>query len=81
MKAVPTFWPPAAKDDGVNGDALLTLPQGIDDGTLSRRSAEARIGVGTQCRASCLERENSDLFSLRRAVQSKTHLYPGFIEK
>lgn len=47
MKAVPTFWPPATKDNGINGNALLALPPGINDGTLTSRSTEAGIGMGT----------------------------------
>lgn len=49
----PTFWPPAPEDDGVDGDALLALPQGVDDGTLTRRGAEAGVGVRAQRRRSC----------------------------
>lgn len=44
-----TLWPPAPEDDGVDGDALLTLPKGVDDGTLTRRGAESGVGVRAQC--------------------------------
>lgn len=52
----PTFWPPATEDNSVDGDTLLTFPLGVDDGTLSRRGTETGVGVGTSCRASCLQK-------------------------
>lgn len=44
---MPTFWPPATKDYGIDGNAFLTLPQRVDDWTLTGRGTETGVGVGT----------------------------------
>ena len=38
--------PPAAKEDGIDGDSLRILPLGVDDRALSARRTEAGVGVG-----------------------------------
>lgn len=40
-----TFRPAPSEDDGLNGDSLRGFPQWVDDGTLTGRSAETRVGV------------------------------------
>lgn len=62
--AVPTFRPPATEDNGVDGNALLTLPLGVNDGTLTRRGTEAGIGMGTRSLASFIQRGKNSLFQL-----------------
>lgn len=40
-----TFRPAPSEDDGLNGDSLRGFPQWVNDGTLTGRSAETRVGV------------------------------------
>lgn len=54
---MPTFWSAASENDGIDGHALVTLPQGVDDGALTSRGTKAGVGVGTGSGISCEHKE------------------------
>lgn len=53
-----TFRPPASEDDGVDGNAFLTLPQRVYDRTLAGGGTEAGIGMSARTGTSFKKERN-----------------------